>query len=72
MLKAFFTIVYFLIFCFLIDLIFRNTLSVITDMLAVICWIIALIISVVIADYTVEKINLGQSKIQCKLHFRCK
>lgn len=37
MLKAFFTIVYFLIFCFLIDLIFRNTLSVITDMLAVIC-----------------------------------
>ena len=57
MLKAFFTIVYFLIFCFLIDLIFRNTLSVITDMLAVICWIIALIISVVIADYTVEKIK---------------
>lgn len=62
MLKAFFTIVYFLIFCFLIDLIFRNTLSVITDMLAVICWIIALIISVVIADYTVEKIkeNYGE------------
>ncbi|CDC68783.1 unknown [Oscillibacter sp. CAG:155] len=62
MLKAFFTIVYFLIFCFLIDLIFRNTLSVITDMLAVICWIIALIISVVIADYTVEKIKENYGK----------
>ena len=62
MLKAFFTIVYFLIFCFLIDLIFRNTLSVITDILAVICWIIALIISVVIADYTVEKIKENYGK----------
>lgn len=62
MLKAFFTIVYFLIFCFFIDLIFRNTLSVITDILAVICWIIALIISVVIADYTVEKIKENYGK----------
>lgn len=62
MLKAFFTIVYFLIFCFLIDMIFRNTLSVITDILAVICWIIALIISVGIADYTVEKIKENYGK----------
>ena len=40
-LVTFFTVVYFLIFCFLIDLIFRNTLSVFTDLLAVVCWIIA-------------------------------
>lgn len=62
MLKVFFTIVYFFIFCFLIDLIFRNTSSVITDILAVICWIIALIISVGIADYTVEKIKENYGK----------
>lgn len=62
MLKFFFAIVYFFIFCFLIDLIFRNTLSVITDILAVICWIIALIISVGIADYTVEKIKENYGK----------
>ena len=49
MLKAFFAVVYF------IDLIFRNTLSVFTDILAVICWIIALILSIGMADYTVKK-----------------
>ena len=52
-----FTVVYFLIFCFLIDLIFRNTLSVFTDLLAVVCWIIAFIVSVGLADYTVKRIK---------------
>ena len=62
MLRWFFTIVYFLIFLFLIDLIFRNTLSIFTDLLAVGCWIIALIISVILADYTVKKIEDKYSK----------
>lgn len=53
----FFTAVYFLIFCFLIDLVFRNTLSVFTDLLALVCWIIAFIVSVGLADYTVKKIK---------------
>ena len=56
MLKAFFAVVYFCIFLFFIDLIFRNTLSVFTDILAVICWIIALIVSIGMADYTVKKV----------------
>lgn len=57
MLKAFFAVVYFCIFLFFIDLIFRNTLSVFTDILAVICWIIALILSIGMADYTVKKVK---------------
>ncbi len=56
-LMLFFTAVYFLIFCFLIDLVFRNTLSVLTDLLALVCWIIAFIVSVGLADYTVKKIK---------------
>ena len=56
-LTVFFTAVYFLIFCYFIDLVFRNTLSGFTDLLAVVCWVIALIISVALADYTVKKIS---------------
>lgn len=56
-LTIFFIIVYFLIFCFFIDLVFRNTLSVFTDLLAVACWVIAFIVSVGLADYTVKKIK---------------
>ena len=62
MLRAFFSIIYFLIFLFLIDLVFRNTLSVYTDILAVVCWIIALIISVGLADFTVKKIKENHKK----------
>jgi len=54
---CFFTVVYFLILCFFIDLIFRNTLSIITDILAVVCWIIAFVVSVGMADYTVRKLK---------------
>ncbi len=62
MLRAFFSIIYFLIFLFLIDLVFRNTLSVYTDILAVVCWIIALIISVGLANFTVKKIKENYKK----------
>lgn len=62
MLRALFSIIYFLIFLFLIDLVFRNTLSVYTDILAVVCWIIALIISVGLADFTVKKIKKNYKK----------
>ena len=62
MLRALFSIIYFLIFLFLIDLVFRNTLSVYTDILAVICWIIALIISVGVANFTVKKIKENYKK----------
>lgn len=62
MLRAFFSIIYFLIFLFLIDLVFRDTLSVYTDILAVVCWIIALIISVGLADFTVKKIKENYKK----------
>lgn len=62
MLRALFSIIYFLIFLFLIDLVFRNTLSVYTDILAVVCWIIALIISVGLTDFTVKKIKENHKK----------
>lgn len=57
MLKLFFSVVYFVGFLFLIDLVFRHTLSLFTDILAIVCWIIALIASVGIAEYTVKKIK---------------
>lgn len=56
-LTFFFIVLYFLIFCFFIDLIFRNTLSIFSDLLAIVCWVIAFIISVALAEYTVKKIN---------------
>ena len=62
MLRALFSIIYFLIFLFLIDLVFRDTLSVYTDILTVVCWIIALIISVGLADFTVKKIKENYKK----------
>ncbi len=62
MLKVFFTVVYLYIFWFIIDLIFRNTLSVLTDILALICLVIAFIISVGMAEYTVKKIKDNYTK----------
>ena len=62
MLTAFFTAVYFCVFLVLIDLVFRNTLSVPTDIMAVACWVIALIVSVGLADYTVKKIKAKYEK----------
>lgn len=57
MLRAFFTAAYFLIFFGLIDLVFRHTINVLTDILAVICWVIAFIVSFGLADYTVKRIE---------------
>lgn len=56
-LTFFLIVLYFLIFCFFIDLIFRNTLSIFSDLLAIVCWVIAFIISVALAEYTVKKIK---------------
>ncbi len=57
MLRFFFTVVYVVIFFYLLDLVFRNTLSPVTDVLAGLCLIIAIIISILLADYTVKKIK---------------
>lgn len=57
MLMVFFTSAYFLVFVYLIDLIFRSTLNPLTDILAVVCWIIALVVSVGLSDFTVKKIR---------------
>ena len=53
----FLSVVYFLIFCFFIDLIFRNTLSIYSNLLAIACWVIAFILSVALADFTVKKMK---------------
>ena len=45
------------VFLFLIDLIFSNTLSVLTDILAVVCWVVAFLVSVGLAEYTVKRIK---------------
>ena len=57
MLRVFFTAVYFLVFVFFIDLVFRNTHHIVTDLLTIVCWVVALIVSVGLADYTVKKIQ---------------
>lgn len=57
MLTVFFAAVYYLVFLFLIDLIFSNTLSVLTDILAVVCWVVAFLVSVGLAEYTVKRIK---------------
>ena len=57
MLIIFFTAVYFYVFVKLIDLLFRHTISPVTDVLAVVCWVAALVISVGLAEYTVKKIK---------------
>ena len=56
-LKILFAGVYFLVFLFLRDWIFRNTLSALASIAAVACWMIALIASVGLAHYTVEKMK---------------
>lgn len=52
----------FLAFSFLIDLAFRHTINPITNLLAVVCWIIAFIISVGLDEYTLKKIEEKYSK----------
>lgn len=62
MLRVFFTVVYFLIFLFLIDLVFRNTVNPLTDLTVLVCWVIAFQASVGLANYTVKKIQEGNPK----------
>ena len=51
-----FTTVYFYLFFQIIDLVFRNCgISFLFDILAVVCWIIAFVISVGLGDFTVKK-----------------
>lgn len=57
MLRAFFTVVYFLVFLVVVDLIFRHTLSVTANLLALACLVIALIVSVGLTEYTIRKIK---------------
>ena len=47
---------------YVIDLIFRHTVSPVTDILAVICWVVAFIASVILADYTIKKIEEKYSR----------
>ena len=61
-LGVFFTVVYFLFFAYLIDLIFRNTLSPLANLLAVLCWLIALGFSIGLAGFTVRKIRENYQK----------
>lgn len=54
--KVFFAMVYFLLCFFLLRLIFRNTFGGFADVLAVVCLIIAFILSVGLSEYTVNKL----------------
>lgn len=56
-LKAFFAVIYFIVFGYLIYFIFRNTHSIYMDLLTIACWIVAFIASIGLANYTVEKIK---------------
>lgn len=58
MLMLLFTIVYFVILFFLLDLVFRNaSISIFTNIMSLVCLVIAFIVSVGMADYTVKKIK---------------
>ena len=56
-LKILFAVVYFLVFLFFIGRIFSHTLSAFTDILSVLCMILALLVSAVLAEFTVKKIE---------------
>ena len=53
----FFVLIYFFICAKAINFIFRNTLSQLTDLMALVSYFIALIISFILADFTVRKIK---------------
>ena len=62
MLRLFFTIIYFVVMLCVLKEIFSNTLSFVADLLAVISCIVALVVSVGCADYTVKKIEQKYSQ----------
>lgn len=57
MLTVFFAAVYYVVFLFLIDLAFSNTIGALTDILAIVCWVVTFVVSVGLAEYTVKKIK---------------
>ena len=57
MLRAFFTVVFFFFFVVIIDIILRKKLIGTGKLLAVVCLIIALIVSVGLTEYTIRKIR---------------
>lgn len=57
MLTVLFTAVYYLVFLRLIDWLFRNTVNGLTDLAAMVCWVVAFLLSVGLAEYTVKKIR---------------
>ena len=62
MLRWFFTVVYCLVFLYLINAVFKHTINPITDLLAMLFFVIAFIASVILADYTIKKIKEKYSK----------
>lgn len=57
MLTVLFTALYYLLFLRLIDWVFKNTVNGLTDLAAMVCWVIAFLLSVGLAEYTVKKIK---------------
>lgn len=57
LLKCFFTLVYFWLLGHGVALLFRQTHHIVTDLLTLVCWIIAFLASVGLAEYTVKKIR---------------
>lgn len=49
--------VYFVIFFFVLRFAFRGTLHILTDLLSIACLVVALIVSVALAEFTVKKIK---------------
>ena len=62
MLRWFFTAVYFCCFFFVTDLIFRHTIGFVADLFAIACLLISLIISVGLAEFTVNKIKANKTE----------
>lgn len=56
--QIFLTIVYFVIFVFVINKLINHFLHInlLTDIITLVCWVIALIVSVALAEYTMKKL----------------
>ena len=56
--QIFLTIVYFVIFVFVINKLINHFLPInlLTDIITLVCWVIALIVSVALAEYTMKKL----------------
>lgn len=56
--QIFLIIVYFVIFVFVINKLINHFLPInlLTDIITLVCWVIALIVSVALAEYTMKKL----------------